>query len=142
MFIEDEQNSFESVRRQYCEVSNHDKILMPMLDSLPNAPQKAPFAMRPRTLSADEVYEMGISLVSHFDAEAEMMSVEPLEGYYNNLELDLDVDPVCSTVFYTPKRSMRHTESPPPMRRVVSPPFGYTDNSHLRTCKLLFPDDS
>ena len=83
---------------------------MPMLFETPvapNAPKKAPFAIRPRTLSAGEVLELGFSLTSHMDAEAELMSTEDDD--------DESLDWSSSSSVVSAPRVSR-----PPLHRVVS----------------------
>ena len=86
MLIDDDQLFLESPCRKFTQVTDHERLLMPMLFETPvapNAPKKAPFAMRPRTLSEDEVLELGFSLTPHVDAEAEMMSTEVDADYWS-----------------------------------------------------------
>jgi hypothetical protein len=141
-FTESDDTTTSGSSRWFAEVSipNHEQLLMPMLDApIPPhfAPMKAPLAIRPRTLSRDEVSELGLSLTSHFDSEADFVIVD------DPMEEDNDEYSSCNSVYLTPKKSNSTVISPPSIRRLVSPSSSYDDelSTYNTNNKLLMPDD-
>jgi hypothetical protein len=144
-----ELNRVEAETYTSVEIPIDSHLFLPLLNDLPTAPSESPDAtastIRPRTLSDEDLSDFGLTTMSsYYEQEADVTLGCPIS------EASHTFGPSHYSAFVTPKfvsrgdactGFTRSTQSPPPLRAIVSPlSVDYHDEStYYQSDKILLP---